>query len=66
MITVDAAMQTLYEQLCTSAYKPRASYTMSEYSESELLKPRVNQFVKDSTFDRTLIQQGPAAQIKKD
>jgi hypothetical protein len=62
MITVDAAMQTLYEQLCTSEYKPTASYTISDYRDNPLLKTQVNQFVKDSTFTVASIQQGPAAE----
>lgn len=63
MITVDSAMQALYEQLCTSEYKPTASYTTSDYRDNPLLKTQVNQFVKDSTFDVASIQQGPAAGV---
>ena len=63
MKTVDSAIQTLYEQLCTSEYKPTASYTISEYSDSELLKPRVNHFVLDSTFIVASWQLGPAAEV---
>jgi len=66
MITVDQAMQSLYEQLCTQDYKLTCTYTISDYRDNPLLKTPKNQFVLDSTFTVAKVQLGPAAHEDKD
>lgn len=63
MITVDSAMQVLYTQLCTSAYKASAHYTISEYSNDPMLASSTKPFVLDPTLNTSVLTGGPAAKV---
>ena len=56
MITVDSAMQALYEQLCTQPYRASAHYTVTEYSNDPLLNAPPSEF-------KTEVLLGPAAKV---
>ena len=61
MITVEAALEPLYTVAREYDYKLTRTYTNVDYTDNPLLKTAVNQFIPDSTFNRALLQQGPAA-----
>jgi len=44
MITVDSAMQVLYEQLCTQPYRARSHYTTSDYANDPMLESKPREF----------------------
>ena len=56
MITVDSAMQALYEQLCTQPYRARSHYTTSDYSNDPMLESKPSEFKLEVLL-------GPAAKV---